>query len=114
MATEAELLASIEANMDEDAPRLAHADWLEQNGDPERAEWHDQSLWFVRAKRDAATDLPEWEALREAGAALKAHAMGSLAELLEAFEARATAAGITVHWARRRKRLCPTQTGRPK
>jgi L-lactate dehydrogenase complex protein LldF len=68
--------------------------------DAERAAWHDQSLWFVRERRDAATAIPEWEALRDAGAALKAHAMGSLAELLEAFEARATAAGVTVHWAR--------------
>lgn len=68
--------------------------------DPERAAWHDQALWFVHQKRDVASALPEWEALRDAGAALKAHAMGSLAELLEAFEARATASGVTVHWAR--------------
>ena len=32
MATEEELLSAIDANMDEDAPRLAHADWLEANG----------------------------------------------------------------------------------
>jgi L-lactate dehydrogenase complex protein LldF len=68
--------------------------------DPERARWHDESLWFVRERRDKATAIPEWEALRDAGAALKAHAMGSLAELLESFEVRATAAGVTVHWAR--------------
>jgi len=68
--------------------------------DSERAAWHDEALWFVRQKRDTATALPEWEALRDAGAALKAHAMGRLAELLETFEARATAAGVTVHWAR--------------
>ena len=30
-----------------------------------RAHWHDQSLWFVRTKRDkAAATLPEWEELR--------------------------------------------------
>ncbi len=68
--------------------------------DAERAAWHDDALWFVRQRRDRATDLPEWETLRDAGAALKAHAMGRLAELLEEFERRATAAGITVHWAR--------------
>ncbi|MGH7593195.1 MAG: lactate utilization protein B [Gemmatimonadales bacterium] len=68
--------------------------------DPGRAAWHDQSLWYVREKRDSATALPEWEALRDAGAALKAHAMGSLGELLQTFEARATTAGVTVHWAR--------------
>ena len=68
--------------------------------DPERAKWHDDSLWFVRQKRDRATDLPEWESLRNAGAALKAHAMSRLAELLEEFEQRAMANGVSVHWAR--------------
>ncbi len=68
--------------------------------DPERAAWHDRSIWYVRENRDRATAIPEWEALRDAGAALKAHAMGSLSELLESFEARATGAGVTVHWAR--------------
>jgi L-lactate dehydrogenase complex protein LldF len=67
--------------------------------DAERTEWHDQALWFIRAKRDKATDLPEWEALRDAAAAMKAHAMSRLPELLEDFERRATMAGITVHWA---------------
>jgi L-lactate dehydrogenase complex protein LldF len=69
-------------------------------GNPERAAWHDQSLWFVRQKRDRATDHPDWEALRTAGAALKAHAMGRLAELLEEFERHAHANGVRVHWAR--------------
>src|SRR4051794_39490340 len=39
MPTEAELLAAIGAHPDDDAPRLAHAAWLEGNGDPERAEF---------------------------------------------------------------------------
>ncbi|MBL0170429.1 MAG: lactate utilization protein [Gemmatimonadaceae bacterium] len=68
--------------------------------DDERAAWHDDALWFVRQRRDRATDLPEWEALREAGSALKAHAMSRLAELLVEFERRATASGVCVHWAR--------------
>ncbi len=68
--------------------------------DAKRAHWHDEALWFVREKRDRATNLLEWELLRDAGAALKTHAMSRLAELLEEFEQRATAAGITVHWAR--------------
>ena len=68
--------------------------------DAARARWHDESLWFMRQKRDRATDLPAWESLRTAGAALKAHAMSRLAELLEEFEARATANGVQVHWAR--------------
>ena len=33
--------------------------------DAARARWHDETLWFVRAKRDkAAHNIPEWEALR--------------------------------------------------
>src|SRR5262245_62135470 len=38
MSTEAELLAAIDASPDDDAPRLAHAAWLQENGDPARAE----------------------------------------------------------------------------
>ena len=68
--------------------------------DPDRAAWHDDALWFVRLRRDRASDIPEWESLRERAAALKAHAMANLAELLETFEQRATASGVTVHWAR--------------
>jgi L-lactate dehydrogenase complex protein LldF len=55
----------------------------------------------MRKKRDAAAArVPEWESLRTAGAALKAHAMSRLGELLQEFEARATARGVHVHWAR--------------
>jgi L-lactate dehydrogenase complex protein LldF len=69
--------------------------------DRKRATWHDQTLWFVRAKRDkAAQTLPEWELLRETAAAIKAYTMAHLAELLEQFEANATRLGATVHWAR--------------
>ncbi|MBW7932093.1 MAG: lactate utilization protein [Gemmatimonadaceae bacterium] len=68
--------------------------------DSARAAWHDQSLWLVRQKRDKATALPEWETLREAGSALKAHAMSRLADLLEEFERNASANGVVVHWAR--------------
>jgi uncharacterized protein (TIGR02996 family) len=39
MPTEDDLLAAIKANHEDDAPRLAHADWLENNGGPERAEF---------------------------------------------------------------------------
>jgi L-lactate dehydrogenase complex protein LldF len=69
--------------------------------DEARAHWHDQALWFVRHKRDAASRLvPDWEALRDAAAQIKAHTLGRLAEYLEAFEARAVAAGARVHFAR--------------
>ena len=55
----------------------------------------------IRAKRGrAVAELPDWEALRAAGAAIKARAMATLPEQLERLEERVTAAGGTVHWAR--------------
>ena len=69
--------------------------------DDARVHWHDQAVWFVRAKRDrAAGAVPEWERLREAAAAIKAHTQARLADYLEEFERNATAAGARVHWAR--------------
>jgi L-lactate dehydrogenase complex protein LldF len=68
---------------------------------PQRAAWHDQSLWFVRARRDKAVrTLPEWESLRESAAAIKAHTVSRLADYLEEFERNATRLGVRVHWAR--------------
>src|SRR4051812_41662253 len=55
----------------------------------------------IRAKRlQAIGELPDWEALRDAGAAIKARAMATLPEQLERLEERVVAAGGTVHWAR--------------
>ena len=55
----------------------------------------------IRAKRRAAVaEMPDWEALREAGASIKRGAMGALDTHLLALEASVTAAGGTVHWAR--------------
>jgi L-lactate dehydrogenase complex protein LldF len=69
--------------------------------DSDRAHWHDQTLWFVRVKRDRmAQALPEWETLRETAAAIKAHTLSRLGDYLEEFERRATALGAQVHWAR--------------
>jgi L-lactate dehydrogenase complex protein LldF len=66
----------------------------------ERAHWHDQALWFVRQKRDReAEKIPEWEALRETAAAIKAHTLSRIADYLEEFERNATSHGIQVHWA---------------
>jgi L-lactate dehydrogenase complex protein LldF len=68
--------------------------------DRSRAQWHDQTLWFVRAKRDlAANTLPEWEHLRECAAQIKAHTLAHLAEYLEQFESQAQTRGAVVHWA---------------
>ncbi|MEU7021868.1 LutB/LldF family L-lactate oxidation iron-sulfur protein [Streptomyces sp. NPDC046203] len=55
----------------------------------------------IRAKRLAVTaELPDWEQLRAAGAAIKTDTMNRLPELLEQLEEKVTAAGGTVHWAR--------------
>src|SRR5262245_17894644 len=39
MAHHQAFLPDIIANPDDDAPRLIYADWLEENGEPERAEF---------------------------------------------------------------------------
>jgi len=69
--------------------------------DGDRAHWHDQAVWWVRQKRDAAAAaVPDWEALRDAAAQIKRHALSRLADYLEDFERNATALGAHVHWAR--------------
>jgi L-lactate dehydrogenase complex protein LldF len=55
----------------------------------------------IRAKRAAMVEeVPDWEALRDAGAAIKARAMATLPAQLERLEASVTRAGGQVHWAR--------------
>lgn len=69
--------------------------------DAARTGWHDGALWFVREKRDrAAATVPEWETLRDLASAIKTHTLSRLDEYLALFERRATARGVTVHWAR--------------
>ncbi|OHV10874.1 lactate utilization protein B [Kushneria phosphatilytica] len=46
------------------------------------------------------SELPDWEALREAGSALKAHTLAHLDEYLLELEERVQEAGGQVHWAR--------------
>lgn len=68
--------------------------------DEPRVHWHDETLWFVRSKRDkAARTLPEWERLRETAAQIKAHMTSRLPDYLEQFEANAKKLGVQVHWA---------------
>ncbi len=70
------------------------------NRDEERVNWHDETLWFVRQKRDKASHaLPEWEWLRETASQIKHHALGSLKKYLLEFEASAIRNGVKVHWA---------------
>jgi L-lactate dehydrogenase complex protein LldF len=55
----------------------------------------------IRAKRAAVVaELPDWEALRDAGQAIKAETMRHLDRYLEQLESQVTARGGVVHWAR--------------
>ena len=70
------------------------------NKDEARVNWHDETLWFVRQKRDkAAFALPEWEFLRETASEIKNNVLSNLHDYLLEFEANAQQNGITVHWA---------------
>src|SRR3954463_4259432 len=56
---------------------------------------------LIRDKRErAVSELPDWEALRDAGEAIKARTMATLPEQLERLEEAVTRAGGQVHWAR--------------
>jgi L-lactate dehydrogenase complex protein LldF len=55
----------------------------------------------IRARRRLVVgETPDWEELRDAGAAIKDHALLRLDELLVELEAAVTRSGGTVHWAR--------------
>jgi L-lactate dehydrogenase complex protein LldF len=55
----------------------------------------------IRAKRNrVVAELPDWEELRTAAAAIKDRALATLPEQLERLEAAVQGAGGTVHWAR--------------
>jgi len=66
----------------------------------ERSDWHDQTLWMVRQKRDrVAATVPEWEELREEASKIKDHVLSNLERYLLQFEEKAVANGVQVHWA---------------
>jgi len=68
--------------------------------DREHASWHNESLWFVREKRDKVSkDIPEWEELRELSSQIKMHTVSHLDTYLEQFTKNAEANGVIVHWA---------------
>ncbi len=68
--------------------------------DEARTDWHDETLWFVRHKRDKAVNtLPEWEILRDWASRIKNHTLSNLDYYLKSFEEKAASNGITVHWA---------------
>ncbi|WP_114395161.1 LutB/LldF family L-lactate oxidation iron-sulfur protein [Oleisolibacter albus] len=55
---------------------------------------------FPLKRAQAVAALPEFEALRDEGKRIKDHALAHLDLYLERFEAKVTAAGGQVHWAR--------------
>jgi L-lactate dehydrogenase complex protein LldF len=68
--------------------------------DEARTDWHDETLWYVRAKRDLAVHgIPEWEQLREWASQIKNHTLSDLNNYLTSFEKNAVANGIQIHWA---------------
>lgn len=72
----------------------------EFNKDATRVGWHDETLWWIRQKRDkAAHHLPEWEQLRNTASAIKDNVLSNLHEYLCSFEEQALRNGVQVHWA---------------
>ena len=70
------------------------------NEDEERVNWHDETLWWIRAKRDkAAFRIPEWELLRDTASQIKNNVLSDLHNYLIEFETKAKANGIIIHWA---------------
>jgi L-lactate dehydrogenase complex protein LldF len=68
--------------------------------DSAKSRWHDDTLWFIRDKRDKMShSVPEWEDLRDLASSIKDNVLGNLADYLEEFERNATKNGIKVHWA---------------
>ena len=80
---------------------LSHSEAATQfNLDEKRVNWHDETLWFVREKRDkAAHQIPEWELLRETASQIKNNVLSDINDYLIEFEANALKNGIIVHWA---------------
>ncbi len=70
------------------------------NQDEERVNWHDETLWWIREKRDkAAHKIPEWELLRETASQIKNNVLSNLHNYLLQFETNAKANGVIIHWA---------------
>jgi L-lactate dehydrogenase complex protein LldF len=61
---------------------------------------------FPALRRHAVDRLPEFEALREEGRAIKDHVLAHLDFYLERYEANLTAAGGHLHWARTPAEAC--------
>lgn len=70
------------------------------NKDEDRVDWHDQTLWMMRKKRDArVAEIDEWEKLREIASQIKDNVLSNLYPYLIEFERNAKMNGCIVHWA---------------
>jgi len=70
------------------------------NRDENRVDWHDETLWWIRQKRDKAVNtIPGWELLRETASQIKHNVLSNLHDYLQQFEANAIANGVKIHWA---------------
>lgn len=70
------------------------------NKDEARVDWHDETLWWIRQKRDrAAWTIPEWEQLRDTASGIKDNVLSNMHQYLTEFEEKATQNGMVVHWA---------------
>lgn len=87
--------------MDKSKKSGEHAVLSEQfNQDEPRVNWHDETLWWIRQKRDkAAFQISEWEQLRELASSIKDNTLSNLHDYLIEFERNAIANGAIVHWA---------------
>lgn len=66
-----------------------------------KSKWHDETLWFVRDKRDSISkSIPEWEQLRDLASQIKDNVLANLDSYLIEFEKKAKANNIHVHWAK--------------
>ena len=61
---------------------------------------------FVDKRRAALSDLPEFDALREAGRAIKDHTLANLDHYLLRFEQQLLASGGQLHWAETPEQAC--------
>lgn len=67
----------------------------------EQEQWHNETLWLVRQKRDKLIkEIPEWEQLRLLAHQIKMHTATHLDKYLKKFSDKAEENGIIVHWAK--------------
>ena len=63
----------------------------------QKTDWHNESLWHVRQKRDGAVNVVrEWETLRELASGIKEHTLSDLDNYLQEFETKAVQNGLEV------------------